>query len=152
MRPQAFCILKTLSDGSPHWVEAARTLEAAKARIELLADLWPGKYFVLIRKRESRFPLLTRLRRSPAGKEISTLWVNSAAGSSSFNMSGSAGSLSVNLGEDAGGAGLEIEDSEGFSTVLGRRDVVGGTRPKERKPAASVLLLGKDHKVIWSAP
>jgi len=90
--------------------------------------------------------------RNPAGKEISTIWVDSSAGGSSFNMSGSAGSLSVNLGQDAGGPGLEIADNEGFSTVLGRRDVVVGAGPKERKPAASVLLLGKDHKVLWSAP
>jgi hypothetical protein len=91
--------------------------------------------------------------RNPAGKEISTMWVDSAAGGSSLNMSGSAGSLSVNLGEDAGGPGLEIADNEGFSTVLGRRDVVGvGTSPRERKPAASVSLHDKGHKVLWSAP
>jgi hypothetical protein len=91
--------------------------------------------------------------RNPAGKEISTLWVDSSVGGSSFNMSGSAGSLSVNLGEDAGGPGLEITDNEGFSTVLGRRDlVVAGTGRKERKPAASLLLLGKNQKVLWSAP
>jgi hypothetical protein len=93
-----------------------------------------------------------RLRNS-AGKEISTLWVDSSVGGSSFNMSGSAGSLSVNLGEDAGGPGLEISDNEGFSTVLGRREmVVVGAGRKERKPAASLLLLGKNQKVLWSAP
>ena len=58
----------------------------------------------------------------------------------------------MNLGEDAGGPGLEIADNEGFSTILGRRDVVVGTGQKERKPAASVLLLGKGRKVLWSAP
>ncbi len=89
--------------------------------------------------------------KDPAGKEISTLWVDSSAGGSSFNMSGSAGSLSVNLGEEAGGPSLEITDNEGFSTVLGRREMVGTGR-KERKPAASLLLLGKDRKVLWSAP
>ncbi len=90
--------------------------------------------------------------RNPAGKETSTMWVDSAAGGSSFNLSGSAGSLSVNLGEGAGGPGLEIADNEGFSAVLGRRDVVVGTGPKERKPAASLSLLGKDRRVLWSAP
>ena len=89
--------------------------------------------------------------RNPAGKEVSTLWVDSSAGGSSFNMSGSAGSLSVNLGEEAGGPGLEITDNEGFSTVLGRREMVGTGR-KERKPAAALLLLGKDRRVLWSAP
>jgi len=91
--------------------------------------------------------------RNPAGKEISTLWVDSSVGGSSFNISGSAGSLSVNLGEDAGGPGLEISDNEGFSAILGRREmVVVGTGRKERKPAASLLLLGKNQKVLWSAP
>jgi len=90
--------------------------------------------------------------RNPAGKEISTLWVDSSVGGSSFSMSGSAGSLSVNLGEDAGGPGLEITDNEGFSTVLGRREMVLGAGRKERKPAASLLLLGKNQKVLWSAP
>lgn len=90
--------------------------------------------------------------RNPAGKEISTLWVDSSVGGSSFNMSGSAGSLSVNLGEDGGGPGLEISDNEGFSTVLGRREVVVGADQKERKPAASLLLLGKNRRVLWSAP
>jgi hypothetical protein len=92
------------------------------------------------------------LLRNPTGKETSTMWVDSAAGGSSFSMSGSAGSFSVNLGEDAGGPGLEIADNEGFSTVLGRRDVVVGTGPKERKPAAALSLLGKDRRVLWSAP
>ncbi|PYU62584.1 MAG: hypothetical protein DMG55_03380 [Acidobacteria bacterium] len=78
--------------------------------------------------------------RNPAGKEVSTLWVDS-----------SSGGLSVNLGEEAGGPGLEITDNEGFSTVLGRREVVGTGRT-ERKPAAALLLLGKDRKVLWSAP
>ena len=58
----------------------------------------------------------------------------------------------MNLGEDAGGPGLEISDNEGFSTILGRREVVLGVGLKERKPAASVLLLGKGRKVLWSAP
>ncbi|PYV92278.1 MAG: hypothetical protein DMG90_04850 [Acidobacteria bacterium] len=89
--------------------------------------------------------------RNPAGKEISTLWVDSSAGGSSFNMGGSAGSLSVNLGEEAGGPGIEITDNEGFSTVVGRRETVG-TSVKERKPAASLLLLGKDRRVLWAAP
>lgn len=58
----------------------------------------------------------------------------------------------MNFGEAAGGPGLEITDNEGFSTILGRSDMVVGTGPKERKPAASVLLLGKGRNVLWSAP
>ena len=89
--------------------------------------------------------------RNPAGQEISTLWVDSSAGGSSFNMSGSAGSLSVNLGEEAGGPGLELTDNDGFSTIIGRREIANTGR-KDRKPAASLLLLGKDRRALWSAP
>lgn len=41
-----FSILRTRSDGSLAWVEDAATLEAAKARIEVLAQFWPGEYII----------------------------------------------------------------------------------------------------------
>ena len=43
-----FCILSVLGDvlddGELHFVEAAQTLEAARRRIEALAELWPREY------------------------------------------------------------------------------------------------------------
>lgn len=45
-----FCILivlgDVLDDGDLHFLEAAKTLEAARKRIEALADLLPGEYVV----------------------------------------------------------------------------------------------------------
>ena len=45
-----FCILNVLGDmlddGELHFVEAARTLDNAKARVQALAELWPGEYVI----------------------------------------------------------------------------------------------------------
>ena len=45
-----FCILNVrgdmLDDGELHFVEAAQTLDAAKARAQALAELRPGKYLI----------------------------------------------------------------------------------------------------------
>lgn len=45
-----FCILivlgDVLDDGDLHFLEAAETFEAARKRIEALADLLPGEYVV----------------------------------------------------------------------------------------------------------
>ena len=47
---QPFCILNVLGDmlddGELHFVEAAQTLDAAKARVQALAELWPGEYVI----------------------------------------------------------------------------------------------------------
>ena len=45
-----FCILNVLGDmlddGELHFVEAAQTLDAAKARVLALSELWPGEYVI----------------------------------------------------------------------------------------------------------
>ena len=45
-----FCILNVLGDmldeGELHFVEAAQSLDAAKARVQELAQLWPGEYVI----------------------------------------------------------------------------------------------------------
>jgi hypothetical protein len=41
-----FRIFKLRIDGSPHVVEEAQTLEDAIARVEALAELWPGEYII----------------------------------------------------------------------------------------------------------
>jgi hypothetical protein len=80
-----------------------------------------------------------------AGKEFATLW---NAGVSIF---GKTGSVRVELGEE--GPSLDLKDNEGYSTTLGRTDLVAlASGRKERTPAASVVLFGKDRKVLWSAP
>lgn len=70
---------------------------------------------------------------------------------SGFGMFGKTGSFRLDLGEE--GPSLEIKDKEGYSTTLGRADLVHPTSGrKERTPAASLVLFGKDQKVLWSAP
>jgi hypothetical protein len=45
-----FCILNVLGDvlgdGELHFVEAAQTLDAARARVQSLAEAWPGEYVI----------------------------------------------------------------------------------------------------------
>jgi hypothetical protein len=47
---QPFCILNVvgdvLDDGELYFVEAAQSLDAAKARVQALAELWPGEYVI----------------------------------------------------------------------------------------------------------
>jgi len=35
-----------LDDGELHFVEAAQSLEAAKVRVQALAEVWPGEYVI----------------------------------------------------------------------------------------------------------
>ncbi len=45
-----FCILSVLGDvldeGELHFVEAAQSIDAAKARVKALAKVWPGEYVI----------------------------------------------------------------------------------------------------------
>jgi hypothetical protein len=41
-----FRIFKLRTDGSPHFVEEAQTLENAIERVGALAELWPGEYII----------------------------------------------------------------------------------------------------------
>jgi hypothetical protein len=80
-----------------------------------------------------------------AGKELAMLSRSGVA------MSGEAGVFRINL--DEGGPSLELNDNEGYSTTLGSTDLVALTSGrKERTAAASLVLFGKDKKVLWSAP
>jgi len=42
----AFRIFKLQGEGSLHFVEAAQSLDAAKVRVQSLAELWPGEYVI----------------------------------------------------------------------------------------------------------
>ena len=46
MRPP-FCIFKLQSDRSEHFVEAVQAFDNAKARVQALAELWPGEYVII---------------------------------------------------------------------------------------------------------
>ncbi len=45
-----FCILNVLGDmlddGELHFVEAAQSLDAARARVQALSEVWPGEYVI----------------------------------------------------------------------------------------------------------
>lgn len=48
---------------------------------------------------------------------------------------------------------IQVIDKEGFETALGVMDLQTiKTGSKNQTSAASVILFGKDKKVIWSAP
>jgi hypothetical protein len=78
-------------------------------------------------------------------------FVNINAGTqNTLNISGPAGNVSVDTDEYYGPS-LAVTDKKGYSINLGRADVeFPGTGRKERTPAASVVLFGKDKKVLWS--
>lgn len=69
-------------------------------------------------------------------------------------MTGPSGVFRANLdGGEVAGPQLSLEDKEGYSTEIGRTDlVVTKTGRKEQTPAASVVLFDKEKKVLWSAP
>jgi len=90
---------------------------------------------------------------SPDEKAISNLWVDSYEPGSGMSISGPAGNFRLALGESIGGPSILIEDNEGYSSILGRTDLLTTTTGrKERTPAASLVLFGKDKKLLWSAP
>jgi hypothetical protein len=71
--------------------------------------------------------------------------------SNSIRMFGSAGTFKVNVDED--GPNVTVTDNEGYSTEVGKTDLVlTRTGKKEQTPAASLVLFDKDKKVLWSAP
>ena len=47
---QPFCILSVVGDlldnGELYFVEATQSLDAAKARVQSLAEAWPGEYII----------------------------------------------------------------------------------------------------------
>jgi len=68
-------------------------------------------------------------------------------------LEGPVGKLRVALNREAGGPNLTVEDNEGYSTVLGRSDLLPTkTAKREQTPAASLVLFDKDKRVLWAAP
>ena len=71
-----FCILKLRGEGSPCFVEAAQTLDAAKVRVTVMAKSWPGEY-VIFHKRIRRGVILlaSYFYKSPKSKRTKGRWV-----------------------------------------------------------------------------
>jgi hypothetical protein len=86
--------------------------------------------------------------------ESSAMWAGSPGKSGSgLGVTGPAGVFRVNLdGAAVGGPQVSIEDKEGYSTEIGRCDLVTKTGREEKTPAASLILFNKDKKIMWSAP
>ena len=77
----------------------------------------------------------------------------SAGKLNSISVYGSAGRFFVGTDDNSGGPSVRVEDKEGYSGVIGRTDLETlGTGRKTQTPAASLVLFGKDKKVLWSAP
>jgi hypothetical protein len=77
--------------------------------------------------------------------------ISSSGTLNNMEVDGASGSFKMDVSGD--GPKIEIEDKEGYSSVLGRSNLVTtATGKKEQTPAASLVLFNKDKKVLWSAP
>jgi hypothetical protein len=84
----------------------------------------------------------------------SSMWAGAPGNrGSGLGVTGPAGVVRVNLNGPVGdGPQVSVEDKEGYSTQIGRSDLVTKTGREEKTPAASLVLFNKDKKVMWSAP
>jgi hypothetical protein len=68
-------------------------------------------------------------------------------------MSDSSGEPRTLLGVSDDKAYLEMSDKQGFKTAIGSTDLITPlTGETHKTSAASIVLFGKDKKVLWSAP
>jgi hypothetical protein len=84
----------------------------------------------------------------------SAMWAGSAALSGAgASITGPGELFQVTLDTFIEGPQLVLKDKEGYSTEIGRTElVVMKTGKQEQTPAASVVLFDKGRKVLWSAP
>ena len=67
-------------------------------------------------------------------------------------LNGPSGHVTISVEKEAG-PNISVTDKEGYSSILGRSDlIVPNTGKKEQTPAASLVMVNKDNKVMWSAP
>jgi len=91
---------------------------------------------------------------NPGNTAISSMWAGSEkSGGSGVAVTETAGTFRVILNGNIFGPQLALEDKQGYSTEIGKSDLVlTKTGRKEQTPAASIVLFDKDKKVLWSAP
>jgi len=53
-----FSIFRTRTDGTLHFVEGAQSLADARARVQKLAELWPGEYIISNRATGERVSII----------------------------------------------------------------------------------------------
>ena len=70
-----FCILKLRGEGSPRFVEAALTLDAAKARVKDHVKSWPGEYVIFHKMARRGVILLELYYKSPKSTPTKGRWV-----------------------------------------------------------------------------
>ncbi len=88
---------------------------------------------------------------SPGGK--SGVQLEAAQTGPGLLLSGPDGKPGVKLYMSGDGPSLRMQDAEGFGTVVGTVDLVTEkTGEQHKRSAGSVVILGKDGKMIWSAP
>jgi hypothetical protein len=122
-------------------IRAGLSVQSGNAGLELFDESGKPRVSIESNKNTGEFILLG----GSADKKSAML------SNSGVSMWGKEGIFRVNLDEE--GPSLELKDNEGYSTTLGRTDlVVLASGRKEQTPAASLVLFGKDKKVLWSAP
>ncbi len=63
------------------------------------------------------------------------------------------GNVRMVLSEMGGEPSIDLNDEQGYSAAVGNTDLVTArTGEKSKTSAASVVLFGKDKKVLWKAP
>ena len=67
-------------------------------------------------------------------------------------LNGPSGHVTISV-ENEAGPNISVTDKEGYSSTLGRSAlIVPNTGKKKQTPAASLVMVNKDNKVMWSAP
>lgn len=84
------------------------------------------------------------------GQENSGMNLGLDFGVPAISMAGSSGSGQATLAVNETGPEFALRDSQGSSAALGIPD--GAAKSRHAKSAASVRLLDKEGKVLWSAP
>jgi len=73
-------------------------------------------------------------------------------GYSGLTLSDVNGKTRAGLHAFSGGPMLDLYDASGFEAIVGSTDVLTSTGETHETSAASIVLFGKDKKVLWSAP
>ena len=78
------------------------------------------------------------------------LGINSGNPSVSIVAADGQGGAAINFGKN--GPSLNLQDGNGFSTLIGASQTKNPNRQVQKTSAASIVLFDKDKKVIWKAP
>ena len=115
-----------------------------------------GPAVILARKRQQvQMVVQTEPRLMMYTGDRSRAWFGLYDGAASVGLAGAKKDGSgIHVSADAGGSGaVSITDADGYSAVLGKSELVtSATGSRTARSAASLVMFGKDNRVIWSAP